>query len=81
MLASLDEAGLQPDAIYERYALFHRAGGDVAKSLKIPRVLEMNAPLVEEQERFRGLRLKSLAEETETETLCRADMLSRSRQP
>src|SRR5437879_10147149 len=25
VLASLDEAGLQPDAIYERYALFHRA--------------------------------------------------------
>src|SRR5713226_2384708 len=73
VLASLDEAGLQPDAIYECYSLFHRAGGDVAKSLKIPRVLEMNAPLVEEQERFRGLRLKSLAEETETETLCRAD--------
>jgi len=73
VLASLDEAGLQPDAIYERYALFHRAGGDVAESLKIPRVLEMNAPLVEEQERFRGLRLKYLAEETETETLCRAD--------
>src|SRR5437870_3631562 len=69
----LGEAGLQPDAIYERYALFHRAGGDVAESLKIPRVLEMNAPLVEEQERFRGLRLKYLAEETETETLCRAD--------
>src|SRR5260370_5186254 len=73
VLASLDEAGLQPDAIYERYALFHRAGGDVAKAFKSPRVVEMNTPLVGEQERFRGLRLKSLAEETETETLCRAD--------
>src|SRR5438445_7002773 len=46
LLASLDEAGLQPDATYERLALFQRARRDVAKSLKIPPVLEMNASLV-----------------------------------
>src|SRR5260370_4662562 len=73
VLASLDEAGLQPDAIYERYALFHRAGGDVAKSLKIPRVLEMNAPLVDGPEHLPALRFISLEQDTETETLCRAD--------
>lgn len=72
-LASLDEAGVRPMALYERYALFHRAGEHVARALRIPRILEVNAPLVEEQERFRGLRLKALAVETESETLRSAD--------
>ncbi len=73
VLRALDQTGVQPDLIYERYALFHRAGGQVATALDIPFMLEVNAPLAEEQERFRGLRLKTLANATETETLCRAD--------
>jgi len=73
VLLALDRAGMQPDLLYERYALFHRAGGQIAAALNIPFILEVNAPLAEEQERFRGLRLKALADATETETLCRAD--------
>lgn len=73
ILAALQQAGVQPDVLYERYALFHRAGGHVAGELNIPLVLEVNAPLAEEQARFRGLRLKALADTTEAETLRRSD--------
>ena len=73
VLAALEQAGVQPDLVYERYALFHRAGGHVAAALNIPLVLEVNAPLAEEQERYRGLHLKGLADDTETETLRRSD--------
>jgi len=73
ILTALDQAGVRPDLLYERYALFHRAGGQVATALNIPHMLEVNAPLAQEQERFRGLRLKALANETEAETLCRSD--------
>jgi len=69
VLESLHQLGFRPDAIYERYALFHRAGNEIANALRIPRILEMNAPLVEEQERFRGLRLKRIAEEVSSESL------------
>ena len=73
VLTALDQAGVQPDLLYERYALFHQAGRQVATALNIPLMLEVNAPLAEEQERFRGLRLKALADATEAETLCRSD--------
>src|SRR5260370_19695942 len=78
VLASLDEAGLQPDAIYERYALFHRAGGGVAKSFKIPRMLEMNAPLVEEQEPLRCVPLKDHAGDIDAASSGRSRQVSRS---
>lgn len=51
----------RPDVVYERYALFHSAGAGVARTLGVPRILEVNAPLVQEQERFRGLCLKDMA--------------------
>ncbi|MFA5730794.1 MAG: glycosyltransferase family 4 protein [Acidithiobacillus sp.] len=70
---ALDAAGVRPDALYERYALFHRSGGDLASALGVPYVLEVNAPLVYEQERFRGLRLKALAEEAEVAAFHQAD--------
>ncbi len=73
VVASLDDAGVRPEALYQRYALFHRAGEQVAQTLGIPHILEVNAPLAEEQERFRGLRLKELAEEAETQTFRHAD--------
>jgi len=60
-LATLVKQGFRPDFIYERHALFHSAGGTVARSLGIPRILEVNAPLIREQERFRGLVLKDIA--------------------
>lgn len=40
---------------YERYSLFSPALSVVAKVLDVPSVLEVNAPLIEEQQRYRQL--------------------------
>ncbi|WP_298284976.1 glycosyltransferase [Acidocella sp.] len=63
--AELDQRGWVPDLIYERHALFHRAGVTLAARLGVPRILEVNAPLVEEQRRFRGLLLEADARAAE----------------
>jgi len=44
---------LQPDFIYERYSLWGMSGLWLARKLGIPLVLEVNAPLVYEQQRYR----------------------------
>lgn len=41
--------------VYERYSLWSRAGIDAAAATGLPSVLEVNAPLPEEQARHRGL--------------------------
>lgn len=61
------------DAIYERYALTAVAGSLVARRLRIPHILEVNAPLAEEEARYRGLRLGWLARGLEGWLLRRAD--------
>ncbi len=61
-LAVLADCGFRPDVVYERYALFHKAGSAIAAALGVPYILEVNAPLIEEHERHRGLRLKAVAE-------------------
>ena len=43
------------DLVYERYSLWGTAGMRYAARQGIPGILEVNAPLVEEQERHRGL--------------------------
>jgi glycosyltransferase involved in cell wall biosynthesis len=53
------------DLVYERYTLFGLAGVDAARMHGVPHVLEVNAPLAEEQERMRGLELKELARSSE----------------
>jgi glycosyltransferase involved in cell wall biosynthesis len=53
------------EAIYERYALFSKAGVEAAAALDIPHVLEVNAPLRAEARRFRTLPHPALAAETE----------------
>lgn len=53
------------EAIYERYSLFGGAGIDVAVSLGIPHVLEVNAPLRAEARRFRTLPHPEVAAEIE----------------
>ncbi len=58
---ALTSLGFRPELIYERHALFHCAGADVARALAVPRLLEVNAPLIAEQEKFRGLCLKDIA--------------------
>jgi glycosyltransferase involved in cell wall biosynthesis len=51
----------RPDGVYERYSLFFPAGIWVAKMLRIPFLLEVNAPLFEERSRYDGIRLTRLA--------------------
>lgn len=43
------------DLVYERYALWSHAGMEYARAAGVPGLLEVNAPLIEEQARHRGL--------------------------
>ena len=43
------------DLVYERYSLWSHAGMSHARQAGIPGVLEVNAPLIDEQARYRGL--------------------------
>ena len=45
----------RPDFLYERYALSTACGVEVAKESRLPFVLEVNSPLVDEVARTRGL--------------------------
>src|SRR5439155_83547 len=54
-------AAFAPDIVYERYALFGTAGGQLAGDLGVPLVLEVNAPLYEEQVTHRKLALRRTA--------------------
>ncbi len=49
---------LQPDVIYERYSVLSYAGAELAQQLRVPLLLEVNAPLSLEKARYRGLILK-----------------------
>src|SRR5207248_6138407 len=74
-LAELGERQFRPDIVYERYSLFHASGARIARTFEVPYVLEVNAPLIEEQERHRVLRLKALAKEMQTRCFREADSL------
>jgi glycosyltransferase involved in cell wall biosynthesis len=65
-LSRLRDAGFRPDVVYERFSLFHQAGAAIAEVFGVPYVVEVNAPLIEEQERHRALRLKALAHAAQT---------------
>jgi len=49
-------ARLKPTLVYERYSLFSQSGMRLARGLRIPGVLEVNAPLMLEREHHEGLR-------------------------
>lgn len=51
-----------PDLVYERYSLWGRSATAWARRHGVPGVLEVNAPLVEEQARYRELADRSGAE-------------------
>jgi glycosyltransferase involved in cell wall biosynthesis len=51
------------DFIYERHSIWSYAGMEYAQQRGIPGLLEVNAPLLDEQRRYRGLVLESAAEE------------------
>ena len=64
---------LEPDLVYERYALFGTAGVALARELGVPLILEVNAPLSLEQERHRGLAYGAASRELERIILRSAD--------
>jgi glycosyltransferase involved in cell wall biosynthesis len=65
----------QPDCIYERYNLFLPAGIWAARKYKLPLLLEINAPILEERSRYDGLSLKRLARWSQAYAWRRADMV------
>lgn len=62
----------RPDAIYERYALLGTAGSALAGELGIPHILEVNAPLSEEQTIHRGSTFAQTARAVEQTVLSSA---------
>lgn len=66
---------LMPDILYERYSLFSWAGQALANDLGIPHVVEINAPLVKEQARYRQLELNATAIGLERRILLGADLV------
>jgi glycosyltransferase involved in cell wall biosynthesis len=73
-LVALEEEA-EIEAIYERYSLWSIAGLRFARSRQIPFLLEVNAPLVEEQETYRQLRLREAAEGIERFLFQEADAI------
>ena len=59
--AALEVAG-PFDLVYERYSLWSFAGMEYARSYRVPGLLEVNAPLIEEQVEHRGLVDRASAE-------------------
>jgi glycosyltransferase involved in cell wall biosynthesis len=60
--AALDREG-PFDLVYERHSLWSFAAMEFARRAEIPGILEVNAPLVEEQEQYRGLGDRAGAEQ------------------
>ena len=60
------------DLVYERYSLWSLGGAMLAERLAVPLVLEVNAPLVDEQARYRGLALAEVAAGIERDVARRA---------
>ncbi len=67
--------GFAPQVVYERYCLFGTAGLTLARRLGVPLMLEVNAPLVEEQESQRGLSLPLAARAAQRLVFREADRL------
>ena len=65
----------KPDFIYERYNLYQPMGVLVAMFFKIPLLLEVNAPLVDERIKYSGLSLMRLARIVENFTWRKASIV------
>jgi glycosyltransferase involved in cell wall biosynthesis len=63
------------DVLYERLALHSSAGAEVAKRLRVPHLVELNAPLPEEAARYRKLKEPELAERLEGAALSGATLV------
>jgi glycosyltransferase involved in cell wall biosynthesis len=67
---------VEPDFIYERYSLWGMAGHRLARNRSIPLVLEVNAPLAYEQQRYRaGLTCPPLVRWVERRIWRKADLV------
>ncbi len=66
-------ARFEPDFLYERYAFGNAAGVMAARQLKLPLVLEVNSPMVDELARTRGLSFPKLARRLENHVFRSAD--------
>lgn len=62
--AMLDQLDPAPDLVYERYSLWGGAAMRWAQQYDVPAVLEVNAPLIDEQQRYRTLVDRHRAEQT-----------------
>ena len=71
----LDRIG-DVDLVYERYSLWGRTATAWARGMRIPSVLEVNAPLVEEQASHRVLVDRAAAEEIAAAALSAADVVT-----
>src|SRR5439155_5471796 len=67
----LEEFG--PDLIYERHCLFSTAGRELSRYFDVPLILELNAPLLFEQQKMRGVSLPLVAHTAERLVLTAAD--------
>lgn len=75
-IASAAARELEPDFIYERYSLWGMSGLWLARKLGIPLVLEVNAPLVYEQQQYRaGVTCPPLARWVERHVWQAADLM------
>jgi glycosyltransferase involved in cell wall biosynthesis len=63
------------DFIYERYSLWSAAGARAARKVGIPLILEVNAPLLLEQQKYRKLVLAEEAAAIEAEAFREADLI------
>jgi glycosyltransferase involved in cell wall biosynthesis len=63
------------DMVYERYSLWSAAGMEFARSKGIPGILEVNAPLIEEQAIHRSLVHREMAEQVADRAMGTATLL------
>jgi glycosyltransferase involved in cell wall biosynthesis len=63
----------RPDFVYERYALFGTGGLELARRFGLPRILELNAPLCDQQEGYDYFPLIRTARTVEPTILRSAD--------
>lgn len=74
-LVAAHHAATPFDFVYERYSLWSAAGARLGRRLAIPSVFEVNAPLVQEQAKYRQLHSADMAIAVEAEILATADAL------
>ena len=75
LIKDLLSASPNYDLVYERYSLFSYGAMDWARSNNIPSILEVNAPLIQEQKKYRSLFAESLALKIRENCLLNADSI------